>query len=93
MATPKDKLANSLPDDSAIVEGDGLRLFSVPAALVAVSEDYFRRRPTDARAAIATIKDASDVLALLIEGGHSPLPVGWPACSATARARASPTRS
>lgn len=62
---------NAMPDRSEVVERDGLRLFSVPAALVTVSEDYFRRLPTDARAAMATITDASDVLALLLNGGHS----------------------
>ena len=62
---------NAMPDRSEVVERDALRLFSVPAALVTVSEDYFRRVPTDARAAMATIKDASDVLALLLSGGHS----------------------
>ncbi len=62
---------NAMPKDSEIVERDGLRLFSVPAALVAVSEQFFRRAATDVRAAMATIKDASDVLALLLEGGHS----------------------
>ena len=62
---------NAMPDRSEVVERDGLRLFSVPAALVTVSEDYFRRLPTDARAAMATIKDASDVLPLLLKGGHS----------------------
>ena len=50
---------------------DGLRLFSVPAALIAVSADFFRRASTDVRAAMATVKDASDVLALLLAGGHS----------------------
>jgi Fic/DOC family len=62
---------NAMPKQSEIVERDHLRLFSVPAALVAVSEDFFRRHPTDARAAMSTVKDASDVLALLLEGGHS----------------------
>jgi hypothetical protein len=62
---------NAMPKEGEIVERDGLRLFSVPAALLAVSKDFFRRRPTDARAAMATVKDASDVLALLLEGGHS----------------------
>jgi hypothetical protein len=36
-----------------------------------VSEQFFRRAATDARAAMATVKDASDMLALLLEGGHS----------------------
>jgi hypothetical protein len=62
---------NAMPKAGEIVERDGLRLFSVPAALAAVSEDFFRRHPTDARAAMTTVKDASDVLALLLEGGHS----------------------
>jgi hypothetical protein len=62
---------NAMPKESEIVERDGLRLFSVPAALMAVSENFFRRHATDARAAMATVKDASDVLALLLEGGHS----------------------
>ena len=62
---------NAMPKDNEIAERDGLRLFSVPAALVAVSEDFFRRHPTDARAAMAAVKDASDVLAVLLEGGHS----------------------
>jgi hypothetical protein len=62
---------NAMPKESEIVERDGLRLFPVPAALVAVSEQFFRRASTDVRAAMATIKDASDVLALLLEGGHS----------------------
>ena len=37
----------------------------------AISEQHFRRAATDVRAAMATVEDASDVLALLLEGGHS----------------------
>ena len=62
---------NAMPSEKEIVALDGLQLFSVPAALVNVSEQFFRRASTDVRAAMATIKDASDVLALLLEGGHS----------------------
>lgn len=62
---------NAMPPEKEVVETDGLRLFSVPAALINVSEEFFRRRSTDVRAAMATVKDASDVLALLLEGGHS----------------------
>lgn len=60
-----------MPADTEVVVQDGLRLFSPAAGLVAVSEDFFRRHPTDARAAMTTVKDASDVLALLLTGGHS----------------------
>jgi hypothetical protein len=61
----------SLPKENNIVEKDRLRLYSVPAALVACSEGFFRQASTDVRAAMAMIKDASDVLAVLLEGGHS----------------------
>jgi hypothetical protein len=62
---------SAMPKESEIVVRDGLRLYSVPTALVATSEDFFRRASTDVRAAMATVKDASDVLAPLLEGGHS----------------------
>ena len=61
----------SMPDETEIVVQDGLRLYSPAAGLVAVAEDFFRRHPTDARAAMTTVKDASDVLSLLLKGGHS----------------------
>lgn len=60
-----------MPEESEIIERDGLRLYSVPAALIACTEPFFRQAATDARAAMATVKDASDVLALLLAGGHS----------------------
>jgi len=61
----------AMPKESEIVEYDGLRLYSVPGALVASPEHFFRQASTDLRSAMATVKDASDVLALLLEGGHS----------------------
>lgn len=60
-----------LPNEDLIVEKDGLRLYSVPAALAASSGRFFRQASTDVRAAMAMVKDASDVLAVLLEGGHS----------------------
>ena len=60
-----------LPNEDQIVEKDGLRLYSVPAALAASSERFFRQASRDVRAAMAMVKDASDVLAVLLEGGHS----------------------
>ena len=50
---------------------DGLRVFSLSAALVACGAGLFEHRATDARAALAMIRDASEVLAVLLEGGHS----------------------
>ncbi len=61
----------AMPPANEMVQRDGLRLFSVPAALVAAAEPFFQRAPTDVRTAMSTIRDASDVLAQLLEGGHS----------------------
>jgi fido (protein-threonine AMPylation protein) len=60
-----------LPGPEQITEKDGLCLFSVPAGLVSCRPEFFRRHATDARAALAMVRDASDVLALLLEGGHT----------------------
>ena len=61
----------TLPDQDNRVLVDGLRLFSLPAALVACGAGFFENRATDARAALATVRDASDVLAVLLAGGRS----------------------
>ena len=64
-------LRSAMPAEAEVVERDGLRLFSVPAALVAISVRHFRRASTDVRTAMAMVTDAADVLALLLDGGHS----------------------
>lgn len=64
-------LRAAMPAEKDVETKDGLRLFSLPAALVASSRTYFEHNFTDARAAIATIRDASDVLDRLLTGGHS----------------------
>jgi hypothetical protein len=61
----------AVPEEKDIREKDGLRLFSLPAALIASSPSFFENNPTDARTAPATLRDASDVLGQLLEGGHS----------------------
>ena len=61
----------SLPDRKNTVLLEGLRLFSLPAALVACSSNFYAQHPTDARVALSSIRDASEVLALLLEGGNS----------------------
>ena len=49
----------------------GLRLFAPAAALIDCSPAFFTQSPTDARTVLAQFADASDVLAHLLEGGHS----------------------
>ncbi len=61
----------AMPDEKDIEEKDRLRLFSLPAALIASSPALFDHNPTDAGAALAAIRDASEVLNRLLERGHS----------------------
>lgn len=61
----------ALPSDRDTEERDGLRLFSLPAALIACPPGFFENNPVDARAGLATVRDASEVLPRLLEGGHS----------------------
>lgn len=61
----------SLPKGGQTLEKDGLRLFSVPAGLISCGPGFFLRSTTDARAALAMVRDSSEVLGLLLEGGHS----------------------
>jgi|GEM_PF-2656537 len=56
-----------MPKEDEVVEKDGLRLYTVPAALVACPEAFFRQAPEEARTALAMVKDASDLLTLLLE--------------------------
>ncbi|MBT4880451.1 MAG: Fic family protein [Alphaproteobacteria bacterium] len=60
-----------LPDPKEIRNKEGMRLFSLPAALVFCSPGFFRQNPIDVRSALAMIKDASEILRLLLEGGHN----------------------
>lgn len=61
----------SMPEDKDIEEKDGPRLFSLPAALIACAPGYFKQNPTDMRAVLPLVRDASEVLDGLLEGGHS----------------------
>ena len=61
----------AIPDKKEIEDINGLRLYSLPAALIACAPGYFRNNPTDMRAALSMVRDASEVLDQLLEGGHS----------------------
>ena len=61
----------ALPDEKDTDQKEGLRLFSLAAALIASSPAFFAQNPTDTRAALAAIRDASEVLDRLLMGGHT----------------------
>ena len=60
-----------MPPAVDLTERDGLRLFTPEAGLIKVSEVFFKRSPVEAQIALSTIRDASDVLGRLLDGGHS----------------------
>jgi len=65
------EVRSALPEPHEAAQKDGQRVFTLPAALVAASPAFFASNATDARAALAIVRDASDVLAKLLAGGHS----------------------
>ncbi len=61
----------ALPAPDEIFQREGLQLFSLEAALVACSPRFFSQNPTDTRAALSALHDASSLLTRLLAGGHS----------------------
>ncbi|MDH4317225.1 MAG: Fic family protein [Desulfobulbaceae bacterium] len=64
-------IKGNLPATKNIEEKESLLIYKLPPALVECSPNFFLQRPTDARAALAMVRDASDVLEILLDGGHS----------------------
>jgi hypothetical protein len=65
------ELQAALPPATGRTENDGLRIYSIEAALIEAAPRYFVNYSTDARTALGMIRDPSDLLARLLEGGHS----------------------
>ncbi|MBZ5538433.1 MAG: Fic family protein [Acidobacteriia bacterium] len=64
-------LRAALPDAADRDEKEGLRLFSPESALIACSRNYFTSHSTDVRTVLAMVREASGLLAQLLEGGHT----------------------
>ncbi|TCS59857.1 Fic family protein [Varunaivibrio sulfuroxidans] len=62
---------SAMPESENVEEKDGLRLYSPTSALVGCPPGYFNQNPTDVRAVLSMVRDASDILAQLLEGGHT----------------------
>ncbi len=59
-----------LPPSADIQHLDGLNIFRLPAALINCAPSFFRQNANDARAALAAISNASEILDRLLEGGQ-----------------------
>ncbi|MGL6223458.1 MAG: Fic family protein [Steroidobacteraceae bacterium] len=60
-----------MPPDTDRTILNGVRLYSLPAGLLGCAQGQFESRPTELRAALAMLKDPSEVLRRLLGGGHS----------------------
>jgi len=61
----------TMPEKTEVEEKNDLKIFVKVSALITCSPSFFIQHPTDARAILATIQDASEILPVLLEGGHS----------------------
>jgi len=60
-----------LPDAQDIETKAGIRIMTLPVALVSCAPGCFSAHPIETRAALAMVSNASDVLHRLLSGGHS----------------------
>ena len=64
-------LKANLPDKNECVVNQGLRMYSLPAALVRCSPNTYTQNPLDVRTGLSLLNDSSEILELLLNGGHS----------------------
>ena len=60
-----------MPPPADVTILDELRLFSPAATLVKVSEAFFTRNPIETQVVLASIRDGSEVVRRLLDGGHT----------------------
>ncbi len=61
----------SMPNNLELVTLDGMNVYSLVSGLVTVNADFYTRHSTDARTCLAMVRDASEILAKLLDGGKS----------------------
>jgi len=66
-----DLKVSEMPPPGALMARDGLRMFTPAAALVRVPESFFQMYPLEAQVVMGSLADASDLLRILLNGGHS----------------------
>jgi fido (protein-threonine AMPylation protein) len=60
-----------LPDSSILMTERDLRIYTLAGSLIYCTKGMFASNPIDTRTALSLIRDASEVLPLLLEKGHS----------------------
>jgi len=64
-------MKSPLPDKAEIEVKNGMRMVSLASSIVHSTPSAFTKNPADARTALLMIKDASELLSILLDGGHS----------------------
>lgn len=59
------------PSEQIIVTENDIRMYSLQAAVIYSSAAIYTRHPIDMRTALSLIRDASELLPVLLENGHS----------------------
>ena len=60
-----------MPPPAELTLRNGLRLFTPEAALIRVSESFITNNPIETRVVVAGLRDTTELLHLLLAGGHS----------------------
>jgi hypothetical protein len=64
-------MKSPLPDKADIIVVEGIRMLSLPASLIESSQLMFSKNPNEVRAVLGMIRDSSEILRKLLDGGHS----------------------
>ncbi len=64
-------MKSTLPNKAEIIIKNKIRMLNLPSALVNCTQSIFHQNPIEARTALAIIQNSSEVLELLLNGGHT----------------------
>lgn len=64
-------MKSTLPERAEVFVKDGVRVINLSSAIIHAHPTVFRSNPTDVRTALLLIRDASELLEILLDGGHS----------------------
>ena len=59
-----------MPEQTKLSIIDGLRVYSLAASLVHCAKTTFAQQPIQMRTLLSIVTDASEVLSMLLDGGH-----------------------
>ncbi len=60
----------AMPSQTLLTTIDGLRVYNLAASLVHCTKNTFTQKPIQMRTLLAMVTDASEVLSVLLDGGH-----------------------